>query len=325
MRTRRLGNTGLNLTTVGLGTWAIGGPWEYGWGPQNDEDSAAAIRTALESGINWIDTAPAYGCGHGEEVVGRALREVGEMPIVATKCGILWNEKRQKVTCLKKDSVQAECGASLKRLGVDVIDLYQMHWPDPDADVEEGWEAMVRLREEGKVRYIGASNFSLRQLKRIEAIEQPVSLQPPYSMIKRDSEAVLLPYCREHEMGVVAYSPMQKGLLTGKYTPEKVAELAPDDHRLRDPNFSGKRLEANLALAKGIAEAARDYGRTAAQLAVAWVLRRDEVTAAIVGARNRRQIEETVQAGDWQLDEELLARIDELLERHKRQIQNSNV
>ncbi|MBE0535528.1 MAG: aldo/keto reductase [Phycisphaerae bacterium] len=323
MRTRKLGKTDLNLTTVGLGTWAIGGPWEYGWGPQNDADSVAAIRTALESGINWIDTAPAYGCGHGEEVVGKVLREVGEMPIVATKCGILWNEKREKMTCLKAKSVRAECDASLRRLGVDVIDLYQMHWPDPDADVEEGWEAMVRLREAGKVRHIGASNFSLRHLERVERIERPVSLQPPYSMIKRDAEAVLLPYCREHEMGVVAYSPMQKGLLTGKYTPEKVAELAPDDHRRRDPDFVGRRLEANMELAKGIADLARGYGRTAGQFAVAWVLRNDEVTAAIVGARNRRQIEETVQAGDWALDEEALARADELLERHKGQIENA--
>ena len=323
MRTRKLGTTDLELTTVGLGTWAIGGPWEYGWGPQDDAHSAAAIRAALESGINWIDTAPAYGCGHAEEIVGRVLREMGTMPIVATKCGILWNDKRQKVTCLKKKSIRAECDASLKRLMVDVIDLYQMHWPDPEADIEEAWETMVRLREEGKVRYIGVSNFNRRQLELIATIEPPVSLQPPYSMISRPVEAELLPYCAEHKMGVVAYSPMQKGLLTGKYTAEKVAELAPDDHRLRDPDFRGKRLEANLALAKGITEIARDCGRTAAQLAIAWVLRREEVTAAIVGARSGRQIEETVQAGDWELDEEVLGRVDELLERHKEQIQSA--
>lgn len=322
MRTRKLGKTDLILTTVGLGTWAIGGPWEFGWGPQNDADSIAAIRTALESGINWVDTAPAYGCGHGEEIVGRVLREVGEMPIVATKCGLLWNEKRQKLTCLKAGSIHAECDASLKRLGVDVIDLYQIHWPDPDADIEEGWEAMVRLREAGKVRYIGVSNFTVEQLERIEAIERPVSLQPPYSMIKREAESALLPYCRERQMGVVAYSPMQKGLLTGKYTPQKVAELAPDDHRLRDPNFKGGRLDANLELARGIGDLARDYGRTAGQLAIAWVLRRDEVTAAIVGARNARQIAETVQAGDWELDEEVLGRVDELLDRYEEQIEN---
>ncbi len=246
MRTRRLGQTDLELTTIGMGTWAIGGPWEFGWGPQDDEDSVAAIRTAIESGVNWIDTAPAYGCGHAEEVVGRVLKELPDRPIIATKCGLLWNERREKVTCLKKDSVLAECDASLKRLGVDVIDLYQMHWPNPDEQLEEGWEAMVRLKEQGKVRYIGVSNCSLRQIKRTEAIAPPVSLQPPYSMIRRDAEVVLLPYCRKNNMGVVAYSPMQKGLLTGKYTAEKIAALAPDDHRHRDPNFHAKRLEANL-------------------------------------------------------------------------------
>jgi len=323
MRTRRLGNTDLTLTTVGLGTWAIGGPWEYGWGPQDDADSLAAIRAALESGINWLDTAPAYGCGHSEEIVGRALRELGEMPIVATKCGILWNEKRQKITCLKAGSIRAECEASLRRLGVEAIDLYQMHWPDPAADVEEAWEAMVRLREEGKVRYIGVSNFTVEQLEQVAAIERPASLQPPYSMIRRDAQETLLPWCREHKLGVVAYSPMTKGLLTGKYTSEKVAELPPDDHRLRDPNFKGKRLEANLRLARCVENLARDYGRTAGQLAVAWVLRREEVTAAIVGARNPRQIEETVQAGDWELDKAALERVEELLEQHGRLIKDA--
>ncbi len=320
MRTRRLGQTDLELTTIGMGTWAIGGPWEFGWGPQDDEDSVAAIRTAIESGVNWIDTAPAYGCGHSEEVVGRVLKELPDRPIVATKCGLLWNEKREKVTCLKKDSILAECDASLRRLGVDVIDLYQMHWPDPDEQLEEGWGAMVRLKEQGKVRYIGLSNCSLRQIKRAEAIEPPVSLQPPYSMIRRDAEVALLGYCRKNNMGVVAYSPMQKGLLTGKYTAEKVAALAPDDHRHRDANFHGERLEANLKLVEGITAIARKYDRTPGQLAIAWVLRREEVTAAIVGARSRKQIEETVQAGDWQLSDDDIAEIDKLIEQHQAQI-----
>lgn len=322
MRTRRLGLTDLELTTIGMGTWAIGGPWEFGWGPQNDEDSVAAIITALESGVNWIDTAPAYGCGHAEVVVGRVLKEMGERPIVASKCGILWNDKREKVTCLKKDSVIGECEASLKRLGVDVIDLYQMHWPDPDEQLEEGWDAMVRLQEQGKVRYIGVSNFSLRQLKRAETIAKPVSLQPPYSMIRRDAETMLLPYCKKNDMGVVVYSPMQKGLLTGKYTAEKVAELAADDHRHRDPNFHGERLEANMRLVEGITEIAQRQGKTSGQLAIAWVLRREEVTAAIVGARSKKQIEETVQAGEWELAAEDIAEIDGLIEEHVERIKN---
>ncbi len=320
MRTRRLGQSDLELTTIGMGTWAIGGPWEFGWGPQDDEDSVAAIRTAIESGVNWIDTAPAYGCGHAEEVVGRVLKELPDRPIIATKCGLLWNEKREKVTCLKKDSILAECDASLRRLGLDVIDLYQMHWPEPDEQFEEGWETMVRLKEQGKVRYIGVSNCNVSHIKRAEAIAPPVSLQPPYSMIRRDAEVALLGYCRKNNMGVVAYSPMQKGLLTGKYTAEKVAALAPDDHRHGDPNFHGERFEANLKLVEGITAIARKYDRTPAQLAIAWVLRREEVTAAIVGARSRKQIEETVQAGDWQLSNDDIAEIDKLIEQHEAQI-----
>jgi aryl-alcohol dehydrogenase-like predicted oxidoreductase len=322
MRTRRLGRTDLELTTIGMGTWAIGGPWEFGWGPQNDADSIAAIMTAVESGINWIDTAPAYGCGHGEVVVGEVLKQLPEQPIIATKCGILWNDKREKLTCLKADSVIGECEASLKRLGVDVIDLYQMHWPDPDEQLEEGWEAMVKLKDQGKVRYIGVSNFTVSQLERAQAIYPPVSLQPPYSMIRRDAEDELLDYCKEHNMGVVAYSPMQKGLLTGKYNAEKVATLAPDDHRHRDPNFHGERLKANMQLVEGITAIARKYDKTPAQLAIAWVLRTDEVTAAIVGARSKKQIEETVQAGDWVLTSEDITEIDGLVAQHAEQIKN---
>ena len=322
MRTRRLGRTDLELTTIGMGTWAIGGPWEFGWGPQNDKDSIAAITTAIESGINWIDAAPAYGCGHGEVVVGEVLKQLPERPIIATKCGILWNDKREKLTCLKADSVIAECEASLKRLGVDVIDLYQMHWPDPDEQLEEGWEAMVKLKEQGKVRYIGVSNFTVSQLERARTICPPVSLQPPYSMIRRDAEDELLGYCKEHNMGVVAYSPMQKGLLTGKYNAEKVATLAPDDHRHRDPNFHGERLKANMQLVEGITAIARKYDKTPAQLAIAWVLRTEEVTAAIVGARSKKQIEETVQAGDWVLTSEDITEIDKLIAQHAEQTKN---
>jgi len=194
MQKRRLGNTDLELTTVGLGTWAMGGPWQYGWGPQDDDEAIGAILAALETGINWIDTAPAYGLGHSEELIKQALKQTSKKPLIATKCGILWNEKKEKVTCLKARSVRDECHASLQRLGVDVIDLYQMHWPDPDEDVEEAWEEMAELHDEGKVRYIGVSNFTVEHIERVKKIHPPVSLQPPYSMLHRDVEDELLDY-----------------------------------------------------------------------------------------------------------------------------------
>ncbi|MBN1125423.1 MAG: aldo/keto reductase [Sedimentisphaerales bacterium] len=312
MRTRRLGNTDLELTTIGMGTWAIGGPWEYGWGPQNDDDSIGVILTAIDSGINWIDTAPAYGCGHGEEVVGRALRQMSESPIIATKCGLTWDDKRRKVNCLDHNAILAEADACLRRLGVDVIDLWQLHWPVPDEQLEEAWEAMAKVLEQGKVRYLGASNFTVDQLRRVAKICPPVSLQPPYSMINRKAEFELFDYCCENQLGIVCYSPMQKGLLTGKYTEKRVAELAPDDHRHRDPNFNEK-LKINLALIEKLCPIALRNDRTLAQLAIAWVLRRPEVTAAIVGARNDKQIAETVQAGDWILSQEDIDQIEELL------------
>ncbi|MBN1818771.1 MAG: aldo/keto reductase [Sedimentisphaerales bacterium] len=312
MRTRRLGNTDLELTVIGMGTWAIGGPWEYGWGPQNDQDSIGAILAGIEAGINWIDTAPAYGCGHGEEVVGRALRQMREKPILATKCGLTWDDKRRKVNCLDHDAILAEADACLVRLGVEVIDLWQLHWPWPDEQLEEAWEAMAKTVEQGKVRYLGASNFTVDQLRRVAKICPPVSLQPPYSMIDRRAEVELFEYCRKNQLGIVCYSPMQKGLLTGKYTEKRVAELAPDDHRRRDPNFNEK-LKANLALVERLRPIALRHGRTPAQLAIAWVLRLEEVTAAIVGARNETQIAETIPAGDWILSREELDEIEELL------------
>jgi len=195
MQKRRLGSTDLELTTVGLGTWAMGGPWQFGWGPQDDAEAIAAILKALEMGINWIDTAPAYGLGHSEELIAKVLKQTGRKPIIATKCGILWNDKKEKVTCLKKDSVRTECHDSLKRLNVEVIDLYQMHWPDPDEDVEEAWEEMARLAAEGKVRYLGVSNFKVEQIKRVQNIHPVASLQPPYSMLHREVEDELLDYC----------------------------------------------------------------------------------------------------------------------------------
>ncbi len=322
MQKRRLGNTDLELTTVGLGTWAMGGPWQYGWGPQDDDEAVAAIQAALETGINWIDTAPAYGLGHSEELVGEALKRRSERPIIATKCGLLWNEKKEKVSCLKRESIRQECHASLKRLGIEVIDLYQMHWPDPDQDLEQAWEEMARLCEEGKVRYLGASNFSVGQLKRVQKIHPVASLQPPYNMLHRQVEDELLDYCGQNDIGVVAYSPMERGLLTGKFDQAHLAALAPDDHRRRSPDFQEPRFSATLELVEGLRKIAERNGRTCAQLAISWVLRRREVTAAIVGARRPSQILETAPASDWKLSKKDIDKIEKLLAEREAKLNN---
>lgn len=314
MKTRRLGQTDLELTVIGLGTWAIGGPWQYGWGPQDDRDSLEAIEEAMECGINWIDTAPIYGCGRSEEVVGRMLRSIRPRPFVATKCGLLWNERREKINCLKADSIAAECQASLKRLGVEVIDLYQMHWPQPAEQVEEGWEAMVRLVEQGKVRYIGVCNCDVPLLERLAKIAPPVSLQPPYSMLRRDIEKEILPYCGQKKVGVVAYSPLQKGLLTGKFTAQYLQQLPPDDHRIvSDLNFRPPLFDRNLDKIERLKRVAAQAGLTIGQLAIAWVLRRPEIASAIVGARRRGQIRDWVFAADVSLPEPLLEEIEKIL------------
>ncbi|MBN1975454.1 MAG: aldo/keto reductase [Sedimentisphaerales bacterium] len=320
MQKRKLGKTDLELTTVGLGTWAMGGPWEFGWGPQDDNEAIGAIIAAMEAGINWIDTAPAYGLGHSEELIAQALKQSRYKPIVATKCGILWNEKKQKITCLKKESIRQECINSLKRLNVEVIDLYQMHWPDPDADVEEGWAEMLKLLEEGKVRYLGVSNFNVRQLERVRKMGTVSSLQPPYSMLHRDVENELLKYCARHEIGVIAYSPMQRGLLTGKFNAGYLKTLAPDDHRLRIADFQEPRFSAALELVEHLKKIAKRSNRTCAQLAVSWVLRRPEVTAAIVGARKPEQILETSPASDWNLSKSDIKEIEKLLNEYQKNI-----
>lgn len=315
MQTRRLGATDLHLTTVGLGTWAIGGGgWQWAWGPQDDADSIAAIRHGLDLGINWIDTAAAYGVGHAEEVVGRAIAGRRDEVIIATKCGLVWDEGSTDVYGrLKADSVRREAEASLRRLNVDVIDLYQIHWPNPDADIEEAWEAIAGLVRDGKVRYAGASNFSVAQIERVQPIHPVASLQPPYSMLERGIEQELLPSCAANNIGVIAYSPMQSGLLTGKLTRERVANMPDDDWRKRDGHFQEPELSANLALVEELRPVAERNGKTVAQLAVAWVLRRPEVTAAIVGARHPQQIEETIVAGEWVLSPEEIAEIEGLL------------
>ena len=320
MQRRKLGYTDLKLTTIGLGTWAMGGPWQFGWGPQDDDEAIAAILTALEVGINWIDTAPVYGCGHSEELVGKALKQTSQKPFIATKCGLLWNDKREKVSCLKGESIREECHASLRRIGVEVIDLYQMHWPEPEEDVAQAWEEMARLAEDGKVRYIGVSNFNIGQIKRIEKIAPIASLQPPYSMLNREVEGELLGYCAENNIGVVAYSPMQRGLLTGKFSQERLADLPLDDHRRRMPDFQEPQFSATLQLVDQLRPIAKRNGRTLAQLAISWVLRRSEVTAAIVGARRPEQIAETAAASNWTLAQEDIEEIEQLLTERQEKI-----
>jgi len=313
MQSRQLGNTDLELTTVGLGTWAIGGPWQFGWGPQDDNEAIAAILIALDKGINWIDTAPIYGLGHSEELVGKALRQTKHKPYIATKCGLLWNEKREKVPCLKRKSIRQECHQSLKRLGVEVIDLYQMHWPEPQEDIEQAWEEMAKLADEGKVRYIGVSNFNVEQIERIRGIHEVASFQPPYSMLHREVENGLLQYCAECNIGVIVYSPMQRGLLTGRFSQERLASLSLDDHRRRHLDFAEPRFSAALELVEDLKKVAQHNGRTCAQLAISWVLRRPEVTAAIVGARRPQQIIETAPASDWKLSRKDIREIEQLL------------
>ncbi|HDZ68894.1 MAG TPA: aldo/keto reductase [Phycisphaerales bacterium] len=313
MQTRQLGHTGLKLTAVGLGTWAIGGPWQFGWGPQDDDQAIATILHALDEGINWIDTAPIYGLGHSEELLGKALKQTSEKPFIATKCGLLWDRQKQKVNCLKSQSIRRECCDSLKRIGVETIDLYQIHWPQPEEDVEQAWEEMAKLAQEGKVRYIGVSNFNIEQIKRIQKIGPVASLQPPYSMLHRQAANELLEYCAENNVGVIAYSPMQRGLLTGKFSQERLAGLALDDHRRRCSDFQEPQFSATLEFVEQLHSIAERNGKTLAQLAVSWVLRRSEITAAIVGARRPEQIAETAPAADWKLADEDIEEIERLL------------
>jgi aryl-alcohol dehydrogenase-like predicted oxidoreductase len=313
---RRLGYTDLQFTTVGLGSWAIGGGgWQWSWGPQDDAESIAALRRGIDLGVNWVDTAAAYGLGHSEEVVGKAIEGRRDRVFVATKCGLVWQEGQTHVSNrLKADSVRWECEQSLRRLNVEVIDLYQIHWPLPDGDIEEAWGTIADLVKEGKVRYAGVSNASLDQLKRLRRIYPVAALQPPYSMLERDVEGELLKFCAANDVGVIVYSPMQTGLLTGKYTKERVAALSDEDWRKdRSPHFKEPQLSANLALVDGLRPIAARHGKTVAQLAIAWVLRRPEVTGAIVGSRKPSHIEETVEAGDWELDSQDVSEIDALL------------
>jgi len=310
MQTRQLGHSDLKITPLGIGAWAMGGAgWAFSWGPQDDNDSIAAIRAGLDHGLNWIDTAAIYGLGHSEEVVARAVVGFSPKPYVFTKCARVWDSAGQIGKCLKKDSVERECEASLKRLKVDTIDLYQIHWPEPDEDLEEGWEALVRLKEAGKVRNIGASNCNASQLARISQLALPTSLQPPYSLVTPEIEESILPYCGQHNIGVIVYSPMRNGLLSGTMTKERVATLPEDDVRRRMPAFQEPNLTRNLALVEKLRAIGARHGRTPGEVAIAWTLRRPEATAAIVGLRNASQIHGVIGAADFRLTEAEIAEI----------------
>jgi len=308
MQTRKLGNSDLHITPVGYGAWAIGGSgWQFAWGSQNDDDSIAAIHRSLELGVNWIDTAAVYGLGHSEEVVGRALKSwPGPRPYIFTKCALRWDAKGNVRKVLNADSIEREVEDSLRRLSVDMIDLYQIHWPpDPDsAELEEGWSIMAQLQRQGKVRWIGVSNFNVQQLRRAQSVASVTSLQPPYSLLHREIEEQVLPYCLREGVGVIVYSPMASGLLTGAMTRERAARLPKDDWRKNHPDFTEPRLSRNLALVERLEEIARHHNRSAGEVAIAWTLHHPAVTGAIVGARNARQAEGVMRAGELRLSDE---------------------
>jgi aryl-alcohol dehydrogenase-like predicted oxidoreductase len=311
MKTKQLGNSDLFITPIGFGAWAIGGGgWEFAWGSQDDSDSIAAIRAALDSGVNWIDTAAVYGLGHSEEVVARALHGTTNRPYVFTKCSMVWGDDRQIGHSLKAESIRRECEASLRRLRVDAIDLYQIHWPDPERDIEEGWATMAALKQDGKVRHIGVSNFNVTQMRRAEAIAAITSLQPRYSLLHREIEAEILPFAGRENIGVIAYSPMASGLLTGAMTRARVADLPADDWRKRHPDFQEPQLSRNLRLVRLLRAIGRLHGRTPAEVAVAWVLHNPAVTGAIVGARRPGQVRGVAGATELRLSPHEVAEID---------------
>ena len=321
MQTRNLGWTDLKLSTVGLGTSAIAGTgWAASRGPQDDDDSIATISSALDQGINWIDTAPIYGLGHAEKIVGRALRGLSQKPIISTKCGLIGSEKGEIINRLKRESIRAEIEDSLRRLDIDAIDLYHIHQPIPDEDIEEAWQTIAKLVKEGKVRYAAASNFNVGQLKRIHAIHPVAALQNPYNMIERELETEVMDYCRQNDIGIVVWGPIAHGLLSGNFSQERLTKLSNEDGFRRNisDRFKEPEVSLNIELAEKLRPIAEKHRRTVAQLAIAWVLRRPEVTSAIVGARKPSQIEETAAAGDWELPEESIAEIEKLLAERKK-------
>jgi aryl-alcohol dehydrogenase-like predicted oxidoreductase len=300
MQTRRLGNSEMEITPIGFGAWAVGGgDWEYAWGPQDDADSVHAIHRALDAGINWIDTAAVYGLGHSEEVVAKAVKGLSSRPYLFTKCSLVWDGDRKITRTYKK--IRSEVELSLKRLQVDVIDLYQCHWPVEDAELQDGWGLMADLKAEGKVRWIGVSNYNVHQLKLAQAIAPITSLQPPYSLINSAVQEEVLPFCEANNIGVINYSPMQSGLLTGAMSAERIAGLPADDWRRRSPNFQEPKLSRNLKLAGLLGEIGGRHGRSAGEAAIAWTLRLTSVTGAIVGARNGKQVEGWLGAAEFRL------------------------
>ena len=304
MKTKQLGNSDLFITPIGFGAWAIGGSgWEFGWGEQDDEASVAAIHRALELGVNWIDTAAIYGLGHSEEVVAKALRDwTGKRPYVFTKCGMVWNEKGEVSYSLRAESIRRECEASLRRLEMDAIDLYQIHWPvDNLAETAEGWTTMAELQKEGKVRWIGVSNFSVQELQKAKGIAPVTSLQPPYSLVRRDAEKDLLPFCEHENIGVIVYSPMASGLLTGAMTHERIAKLPAGDWRRGNPDFQEPKLSQNLTLVDRLRAIGVRHGKSPGEVAIAWTLRNPAVTGAIVGARNAKQVDGIIGGATFRL------------------------
>jgi len=315
MATRRLGNSDLQITPIGFGAWAAGGGnWEFSWGPQDDKESIAAIHKALELGVNWIDTAAVYGLGHSEEIIAQALKDWrGPRPHVFTKCVLTWDDSRKITPNHSAASIRKECEASLKRLQVNTIDLYQIHWPPADngPGVEESWQTLAALQKEGKVRWIGVSNFNADQLKRAARTAPVTSLQPPYSILRRAVEEQLLPYCQQNNVGVIVYSPMFSGMLTGGITRERAATLPSDDFRRRNPEFQEPKLSKNLELVGKLKAIGALYGRSSGEVAIAWVLRHPAVTGAIVGARSPKQVEGVMKAADFRLTDQEIAEVEE--------------
>lgn len=314
MQKRKLGNSDLFITSIGVGAWAMGGSgWAYSWGPQDDKQSIAAIHAALAHGMNWIDTAAVYGLGHSEEVVARALAGRNDRPYIFTKCELTWNDRREIKGNLKSDSLRRECEASLRRLNVDVIDLYQIHWPDPDEDLEEGWSTLAKLRNEGKLRYIGVSNFNVDQMRRAQALSPVTSLQPPYSLLERTIESEILPFVVRENIGVIVYSPMAAGLLTGAMTQDRIKNLPAEDWRRRNPKFLEPQLSRNLKLVELLGEIGNRHGRTPGEVAIAWTLRHPAVTGAIVGVRSSEQVAGIVGAAEFRLSPAEIVEIEEYL------------
>jgi aryl-alcohol dehydrogenase-like predicted oxidoreductase len=312
MQTKQLGNSELHITPIGFGAWAIGGAdWAFAWGSQDDNESISAIYKALDLGMNWIDTAAVYGLGHSEEIVARALNQLSQRPYVFTKCALVWNDQREVRTVLKADSIRKELEASLRRLQVEAIDLYQIHWPNPD--IEEAWTTLAELQKSGKIRYIGVSNFNVEQMQRIQKIAPITSLQPPYSMLARDVEAEILPFCQQQNIGVINYSPMVSGLLTGAMTRDRIKNLPADDWRSRAPNFQEPLLSRNLELVELLRQIGERHGRSPGEVAIAWTLKHPAITAAIVGGRSAKQVEGIIGAAEFRLSPSELDEIESML------------